>query len=266
MYEDGDHQAINRFMEEYPEYEARLSLFKSPEERLNTFLVDQIWDTYNQLPDLDKREVREQLGDTFVNAFLNPDTRSTGSLPPEQLGMWLKMMGGEPTGTLGNNAVPIAFAPPEISQTAQFFYDYRRQNFPNFYQQQQEYFNLDESQRREYKRQNPKFAEYMEWRWDFLLRNPSVAPYLTDNPPTYDTYKDMQMAHALEPNISYDEFESVMFDTNPALLTDIQMYAYNGVLSDNLKVVLDNLSQNMGVPSELYLNLIRKEYQMANAQ
>lgn len=261
QYEAGDHTAINRFMEEYPEYEARLSLFKSPEERLNTFLVDQIWDTYNQLPDLDRREVREVLGDNFVNSFLNPNTRSTDSLPPELLATWLKMMGGDPPGTLGENAIPIAMAPPEISQTAQFFYDYRRQQYPDFYQQQQEYFSLDEGQaRRDYKRENPDFAEYMDWRWDFLKRNPTVAPYLTDNPPTYETYQELMEAQQIEPNVTYDELEAVLIGVDYSLLTELQNYAYTGTPSPDLSVALGNISTRTGIPVEQYLRLIQERY------
>jgi hypothetical protein len=260
-YEAGDHQAVNRFMEEYPEYEARLALFKSPEERVNAFLVDQIWDTYNQLPDLDKREVRDQLGEDFVSSFLDKNTRSTGSLPPDMLGVWLKMMGGDPPGTLGDNAVPIAFAPPEISEVAQFFYDNRRVQYPDFYQQQQEYYSLSEGQaRRDYKRANPKFAEYMDWRWDFLTRNPNVAPYITDNPPKFETYQDFQEAQNLPPQINYQELESVLISTDYGLLTAAQNYAFSGAMSEDLSVALSNISERSGVPIEYYLNLIENRY------
>jgi hypothetical protein len=207
QYEAGNHEAYGEFMEAHPDYEARLALFKPPEEQLRSFVVDQIWDTYNDLPNLDRREVREQLGDDFVNAVLNKETRSTDSLPVEMLSVWLKAMGGDPPGSLGEEAVPINFAPPEVSQAAQFFYDFRNQRFPNYFEQQQEYYRLDEGRARHTYRNvtHPELGEYFAWKWDFLTRNPTVAPYLSENPPTYASPQELQEAFAGEPRIDPQE-------------------------------------------------------------
>jgi len=205
-YEAGDHQAYGRFIEKYPEYEARIGLFKTPEERTRLFVVDQMWDTYNGLTSLDKREVRERLGDDFVNAFLNNETRSTDSLPVEMLSSWLTMMGGDPPGSLGDDAVPINFAPPEIGQVAQFFYDYRSQSFPDYFEKQNLYYKMDKGgARKTYLRQNPDLKAYWDWKWDFLERNPSVAPYLSENPPTYASPQALQEAFGAEPNVTPQE-------------------------------------------------------------
>lgn len=211
-YEAGDHDAVNRFLEANPDYEARIALFKEPEAQLRSFVVDQIWDTYNNLTSLDKREVREQLGDNFVNAVLNKETRSTDSLPVEMLATWLKMMGGDPPGTLGQEAVPINMAPPEIKQAAQYFYDYRTQNYPNYFEQQEEYYKLEEGSARRYYRNvlHPELGEYFSWKWDYLYRNPSVAPYLSENPPTYASYEELQKAQMAEPNITPQELIATM--------------------------------------------------------
>src|SRR3990167_286992 len=61
-YQDGDIDAYKKFFDAHPEYEARLMLFKDPEQRMRAFLVDQFWNTYNELPDLTRQRVVEQLG------------------------------------------------------------------------------------------------------------------------------------------------------------------------------------------------------------
>ena len=38
-YQNGDRNAYNQFFEEHPEYEARLALFDTPEERLRQMMI-----------------------------------------------------------------------------------------------------------------------------------------------------------------------------------------------------------------------------------
>lgn len=201
-YEDsgGNYKrTVGLWLENNPDYEVRLALFKEPEEQLRAFLVDQIWDTYNGLTGLHKREAREQMGDEFVRAVLNKETLSTDSIPVEMIAMWIKMMGSDPVGSLGDEAIPISFAPTEIAQAAQYFYDYRKQNYPNYYELQNEYFKLKKgSARRNYLAQRPELDSYFTWRYDYLKQNPTIATYLSDKPPQYASYQELQQAQAEE--------------------------------------------------------------------
>src|SRR3990167_4678215 len=65
----GDEDAINKFFDDYPEYETRLALFDEPEERLRQFLVSEIWDRYTQLEPQNKGRAADLLGEEFEQSF-----------------------------------------------------------------------------------------------------------------------------------------------------------------------------------------------------
>ena len=205
-YDAGDTKAYNEFFDMNPEFANRLSLWDEPEERMRNFLVDDIWNLYNDLGNLDKKIVRESLGDEFVMRFLDKDTSNYNALSIEQLQMWGKMMGGDPPGTL-KEAFPIDFAPPEVSTSAQIFYDTRNENFPDFYELQNKYFDLAENARKDYLRMNPQLKRYWDWRRTFLKQNPTVAPYIDDNfEPKYSSVQEMEQAYEEEPSFVAAEF------------------------------------------------------------
>src|SRR3990167_7575817 len=148
-YQDGDIDAYKKFFDAHPEYEARLMLFKDPEQRMRAFLVDQFWNTYNELPDLTRQRVVEQLGPEFEQLMLNKDTRSYGSIPAEKLGLWLKLIGGDPPGSLSmpeGGPLALDLPDPDVAKRAQAFYDLREQqwNWDEMRDLQSMYFRLDE--------------------------------------------------------------------------------------------------------------------------
>jgi hypothetical protein len=125
-YKEGDVDAMTEFFDENPEAKGRLALFDKPQERMQSFLVDQLWSKYNDLTSLHKSEVREQLGPLFDRAFLSKDTRDYAAITPETMGMWLTLLGGDPPGSLNlseKDILPLDLAPPNIAQRAQLFYD-----------------------------------------------------------------------------------------------------------------------------------------------
>jgi hypothetical protein len=185
-YESGDVQALTDFFDDHPEYETRLALWDKPEERLSSFLNDQMWGLYNELPDVHKRDLREQLGDEFGDIFLAGQGKN---LPPEKMQIWLKLAGADPVGTLSSDAKLISeffdkvqYSDPEMAWRTQSFYNTRRDYYPDWYEQQNEYYNLPEGQaRKDYLRSNTDYKEYRDWRWDFMKKNPDTVPYLTDD-------------------------------------------------------------------------------------
>lgn len=251
MYEQGDLKAYGRFIDENPDYEARLSLFKSPEERMQTFLVDQLWDKWNNLSSLDKREMKDQLGVLFSEAFLSKDTRSYDSVPPEQLAVWLKLMGGDPPGTLGGDVQPLELLPPEISSVAQFFYDTRNSTFPNWFELQNAYYDLPKgAQRTKFKNENPELVSYWKWRWDFLGRNPEAALYLSDNPPD-------PLPGADRPELKLPEINSTIFKFGgSALVREVGAWRTSGQMSEITREMLKELAGQMGITLNNLLDLL----------
>src|SRR3989304_9784215 len=83
------------------------------------------------MPKVHREETKEQLGDLFQNAFLSRDTRSYDSVSTDMLGVWLKLMGGDPPGslTLAPNVPPIDYSSPDQAWRVPGFYDTREKPF-----------------------------------------------------------------------------------------------------------------------------------------
>ena len=223
-YEKGDYNAYNKFFDTYPEFATRLALFEEPEERLRSFMVDDVWNMYNEMPSVNKKIVREVLGDDFIMRFLDADTSNYDAIPIEQLQMWAKMMGGDPPGTL-TEAFPLPFAPPEIANRAEIFYATRNEIFPDFYDLQNKYYMLDEGARKQFLVENPQLKQYWDWRRAFLKQNPTIAPYIDDNfEPNYGTVEEMEQAFQQEPQFSQAEWYSYLGGETFRLIVG----AYNG--------------------------------------
>ena len=253
-YENGDFNAYNRFWDKYPEFSTRLALFKEPNERMQSFLVNDVWDMYSEMSTLDKRITRESLGEDFQLRFLNEGTRNYDSIPLETLHMWAKMMGGDPPGTL-SDAAPIIYAPPEVSNQAQTFYDTRNEFFPNYYDLQNKYFDLAEgAPRRSFLTKNPELKRYWDWRRDFLKRNPSIAPYIDDNfQPNYGSVQELEQAYAQEPQYIEEEWENLLGSSGYRLALD----AYNGEeLPTDIIEYLTEEAESIGITYEELLQRI----------
>lgn len=213
-------QTIGRFKEENPGYEARLALWKSPEERLRTFLKDEIWDAYNDLPELNRYEIKEQLGNLFTEVFLPNDRESIQSIPLDTLGVWLRYMGGDAPGQL-SEATPLPFeklTDPNTAHRMDAFYNTRTNTF-QYYEPggvrelTNKYFMLEKDARKEYLRHNPLLKQYWDWRKDFMLRNPDLAPYIEDDPdkrPLYEDIRQLEAALAAQPSYSPQEWQNIL--------------------------------------------------------
>jgi hypothetical protein len=259
-YDAGNTEALSQFFDAHPEYETRLALFKEPQERMRSFLVDELWSQYRSLPSLTKSEVREQLGNQFQQLFLDSNTRSYESISTDQMQIWLKLMGGEPVGTLNSTPLPLDLTSPDIAYRAQAFYDMRKQAYGNYYELQNEYFALKEgAPRKAFLKQHPELIDYWDWRNDWLYRNPDIAPYLTDKPLEYKSAKAYEEAMANQPNYTWQEWGTQL---SPPAMNLLEDYIVDDMpLTDSMRNKLEKMADDMGITLEKLLELMQSSYQ-----
>lgn len=211
-YDAGDKQAVTEFFNEHPEYQAYLAKGKEDGDLLRDFLVGQVWDRYMALTDTNRKAARSQMGDLFEQAFLDKETRSYESIDVETLARWSQMLGGlvpstkETMPAIEQPAPKLDLYGKDVTRiTDQFFQD-RTRLYPNYYKQEQEYYNLPKPQRRAYLLANPQLKAYWDWKKKW-----------------YDTYPGLQ------PVFSGKVFKTV--DTSawpPALVQYVSVYAMTG--------------------------------------
>ena len=258
--EEGGADALQNFFELHPEYESKLALWKSPEERLRQFLIDDMWSIYNELPKLTKDELKEQLGDEYYTKFVNKETRSYDSIELNELQVWLKLMGGDPPGTLESEPVPIELADPEVAWRAEVFYDTRKVYFPDFYEIQKGYYEIpdeDKAAKKAYKAENPSLEPYWEWRRDWLHRNPEVVPYLDDDLEfEYSSPEAQRRAEEPQPWLTWDEWTQYMGPSMSNLMEDHFVRDYD--IPDVLQDRIEELASQIGISYGEALGLMRE--------
>ena len=271
-YEQGDLDALNRFYEQWPEYEARLALFKTPQERLSRFLIDEIWDKYNEMPIVHKREVAEHLGELFQMAFLNRETRSYDSIPPEMLQVWLKIIGGDPPGEVHytETLTPMEFAPPEQAHRLEVFYDTRNEYFDyneTLWPIQSEYFKLEGPARKAFLREYPELKRYWDWRRDFMYRNPDLAIYLEDDPdriPKYPSAAEYEEISEAQPTFVWAEWYMALGPPLFRLVDD--MLSAGMPLTEGAEAMLEEKASVLGITFEELLGRLGTAYFQATGQ
>ncbi len=260
---EGDEDAVAQFFEQYPEASARLALFDSPEERMHQFLVDQVYDTYFDMPTLHKQQVREALGDAFVDNMLAEETRNSAAVDIETLGMWLRMMGGEPPGTLSGSALPIALAPREVAEQVQVYYDFLDQFFPDdLYEQQRRYFMMEQGAARDnYKANHPILETYWGWRREFLYNNPDIAAYIEEDPnkrPQYESEEALMEVLGQQPRYSWIQWQMLLGVHLASLVADTTR---GHELPDVGKEQIEEVAARLGITSAELLDLVRSSIQ-----
>ncbi|UOF79210.1 hypothetical protein [Caudoviricetes sp.] len=276
-YDAGNNQPLDDFNMRYPEYEARLGLYKQPDERMRDYLIDGLWDKWNGLTSLHKREISEQLGPLFERAFLDRELRDYESISDKTLGTWLKLIGGNPPGTLQttrNDVPPLDLAPIEVANDVQEFYDSRKLYFPGYRELQDQYFAIDETNKKErkaFRNAHPELVAYWDWRREWLDANPEAAPYLTDNsssgkdttsgggggtPYTYsDPYAPPTQYQPVSPvPISYEQWQSQLGDELMGLVSD---YIDGDDLPESMQQLLIQRAAQMGVVGD-YQSIIQR--------
>ena len=263
----GDYGAtLAPWLEEHPEYEARLALFKKPEERMRLFLVDQVWDKWNDLPSLTKREMKDALGREFVEKFYDKETRSYDSIPPETMQMWLALLGGEVPGKLEGTLSPsmyrdLQLTDPDKAWRVQTFYQNKELQFGRFVGQAlDDYYALEAGDaRKSFVRQHPELKAYWDWRNDFIQRNPDVATLISDSP-KYQTEEFQQQAAAAsgQPRFTRQEWRNQLGawvdnlvldyadgeDLPPAVTEQLRDLAWNYGFQGDVERLVENINSS----------------------
>jgi hypothetical protein len=257
-----DAESLTKFFDAHPEYEQRLGLWDKPEERLKKFMVDSMWAQWNSLPKMTKDELKDQMGDTFANAFVNKETRSYDAMTVEQMQVFLKLMGGKETpGILtadqrmltdffsGN----LKLTDSETAWRTQVFYDQRQAQFKDYYDLQKGYYALkSKSQQKKYLSQNPQLKQYWGWRREFLNNNPDIVPYLTDNP------KDIARAQKARrnPEIAVPQANEIKANISPAAQNLLSQYAQGGDLPFEVEQYLEVVADGYGMTQQELMGIL----------
>ena len=209
---------------------------------------------FSKVPKVHQDAVKEAFGDQFTEYFLNGETRSLDSISTETLAAWVLGMKQEvPDQFEGIDAIPLHLAPPHEAHQVQAFYDERQSRFPHYWELQQEYYALEPgAPRRKYKKDNPFYDNYVEWKWDWLYRNPTLAPYIVDDPdklPKYESIEELREVQAQEPNFTIREWQAVIKQRGGTSLTNLVAdYLQNGQeLPPEAQSMLDEIADEMGI-------------------
>lgn len=185
-YKAGDKQALTNFFNEHPEYEARLALFDTPEERLRQFIISEIWDKYNSLDRYAKNEASNTLGNDFKTSFRNKETRAPENVKIDQLALWAKLLNGYVPGSelkpLGGvspqtyNQEPAQLPDPKFSGVMTDYYNERDSRYPDYYIQGNEYYALPErsASRKTYLLKHPELVKYWDWNRAYKEQHPEI--------------------------------------------------------------------------------------------
>ena len=261
----GDYGAtIGAWKDDHPEYEARLALFDKTEDRMRKFMVDQVWDKWNTLPSVTKRELKDALGREFVEKFYDRDTRSYESIPVEELQMWLSLLGGDVPGKLEGTLSPsmyqgLQLTDPDKAWRVQTFYNNRELQFGQFISERlDDYYALEAGgPRKTYMKSHPELKAYFDWRNDFIQRNPDVATLISDSP-KYNTEEFQEEAAAASgrPQFTRQEWRNQLGgymdnlvldyadgeDLPPAALETLREMAWNYGFQGDVERLLENIN------------------------
>ena len=182
----GDTTAVQRFFDNYPEYEAYLAKNKDDGELLKSFLIGQIWDSYMTLGKTNQKQARAELGDEFNQSFLNKETRSYDTLTPEQLTQWTRMLGGMVPNSSNQQSVgsgqgtvssdQMRLYPEQVTQVTDTYFSQRTEKFPNYYEEQAGYYALPKSERKKYLLEHPNLKAYWSWKDGWYNAYPEYVP------------------------------------------------------------------------------------------
>jgi hypothetical protein len=259
-YNEGEEDAVNIFNELHPEYETRLALWKPPEERLQRFLIDDIWNIWHDLPNLTKWELKDQLGEDFVKKFVEDQVYDAITL--DEMQGWLKLMGGDPPGTLNSEPAPIDLADPEVAWRVQVFYETKWTYFPKelgIDEMQDEYFALtDKKAKKAYRDSHPEMVAYWDWRRDWMHRNPETVPYLQekDFEFNYSSPEAERRAEQPQPWLTWDEWTQYMGPNMTKLMEDHFLRDYE--IPDTLQNRIDELAGQLGLSYSEALGLMEE--------
>ena len=172
---------LNEFFDANPEYKARLSLnnWDDPEGMLRGFLKSSIWDARKNTDELTRREIDEQLGEQFQEAFLDKETRSYDSIDTMTLAQWARAWKGTVPETAPEvPELPITTPEPTVIDMYTTYTEAKKQLFPNSDLLQDMYYGLSENAQTTFLNKYPELAMAWEYEDRVMAANPELIPYL----------------------------------------------------------------------------------------
>lgn len=256
---NGNEDALTKFFDDNPEFEARLALFKKPEERLKNFMIDNMWSRWNELPKVTQQEVKDQLGSSFADDFMNKDTRNYDAITPQQLQIWLKLTGGKNIGELSatENAMlelnQLKLTDPATAWRVQSFYDMRDNAYPDWYEMQSDYYDLPQgAARSKFAAENPELKAYWNDRAKWMKTNPDLVRFLTDDPKQLKKYENIKR----NPQFAVPTAQELSSQISPENAELIQQWQGGQTLPPSTANMLDNLARQYGISRRALLGIL----------
>ncbi|MFA5378401.1 MAG: hypothetical protein WC455_21785 [Dehalococcoidia bacterium] len=227
----GDTEAVSKFFDEHPEYEARLAQYKEPQERLRNFLTGQIWDAYNDMTGPNKKVVREALGDPFIDTFLDKTVSDTTAIDLDTLAYWARFMGAkvpkteETKGALNQplyQQKPVEMFGSQTNNAVQAYWDEKNKLFPNIDAINDLYYNNGRSKAVLIK--FPELREFWDWNKKYKAAHPEVAKYTEYQKQQSGSFGASRAGTETATALTIQDFQQ--FD--PALQRQLLGYIYGG--------------------------------------
>lgn len=168
-----DPNAVINFFKEHPQYSAYVSAKTDPAARLKKFLTSEIWEAYNKLPALHKRQAADQLGDLFQTAFLNKPTRDYSAIEDATLATWAKALGGMLPDSAKATQMKLDFASKEDATAYAAYIAEKNRLFPGISKVLEAYYAKPMNDRG----YDQTVEDYNQWRAKYLATHDSVVPY-----------------------------------------------------------------------------------------
>lgn len=174
-----DNGTLPEFFDAHPEYQARMMLRNAndPDAMMDQFLRSAVWDAYNKLTPLERKEYTDQLGELFQTAFLSKETRSYDSIDTETLVQWARALSGVVPGNAPDTA-QLSLEKPEPAANAAY------SAFKEWQKQQPGYalynmmWDLPEGMRDQFKLNHPEVVLYQEQKDIYYAEHPEILPYV----------------------------------------------------------------------------------------
>lgn len=258
-FDAGDIDALTDFFDQYPEYESRLALFKSPEERLKRFQIDNLWQRWNEIPKVNQNEIREQLGDNFATLFLDSTTQNYEAITNEQLQIWLALTKGKQIGRLSAETEALIelnqlkLTDPATAWRVQTFYDARKTDFTDFYKWQNEYYGKKtDAEKKAYLNENPQLREYWDFRRRWMEKNPDLARFLTDDEKQLAKFANIRR----NPEVAVPTREELASNFSPEMGELLQGWTSGEDLPFVMDEYLETLSAQYGLTPRQILGIM----------
>lgn len=178
VLENGDTQALTKFYDAHPEYEARVAQMQDPEERLRRFLIAEVWGRYKEQNPAEKRAYTKEFGETFELAFLDSNTRDYSAIDTNTLAWWANNLGANMPKSAPDTPGVVT---PDMPPTVQQYYDEMESQFPNNGRIWDMYYKMDAAGQAQLRAAYPQLDAYTAWKNKYLATHPEVIQYVTND-------------------------------------------------------------------------------------